>query len=79
MARIYGGLRAEAIRERSAALARFATWERRHAPEPSAEVALAGVAHLYELLPAESRSRPVDASGVSAMHRALSGLRCTRG
>jgi hypothetical protein len=74
MQRIYPGLRAEAIQARSAALARFTAWERRHTPQPSAEVALAGVASLYELLPAESRRRPVDASGVTAMHRALSVL-----
>ena len=79
MKRIYAGLRAEAIQARSAALARFTAWERRHPPQSSAEVALAGVASLYELLPAESRRRPVDPSGVIVMHGALSGLARTRG
>jgi hypothetical protein len=79
MDRIYGGLSAEAIRARSAALARFTTWEYRHAPQLSAEAALAGVASLYELLPPASRSRPVDTRGVSAMHLALSGIGRARG
>ncbi len=71
---IYGGLRREAVDARAATLERFAAWERRHPPTPSAEVALAGVAALYDLLPAGSRTRPVDPSGVIALQRALSVL-----
>jgi hypothetical protein len=71
---IYVGLRSEAVDAREAALGRFAEWERHHPPTLSAEVALAGVALMYELLPVASRRRPIDTSGVMALHRALSVL-----
>jgi hypothetical protein len=71
---VYADLRPEAIRARAAALARFEAWEMRHPSDPSPEVALSGVALLYELLPPQSRARQVDPRGVAAMHRALSVL-----
>jgi hypothetical protein len=76
---IYVGLHREAVEARAAGLGRFAAWERRHPPTPSAEVALAGVAMMYELLPAASRVRPIDTGGVTALHRALSVLSRARG
>jgi hypothetical protein len=73
--RVYESLGAEQIRARAAALQRFSAWEREHPATLSAEVALAGIAWLYELLPLPARARPVDTSGVAAMHAALSVLR----
>ena len=66
--------RAEALREHQRALQRFAAWEARHPRAPSPQAALSAVGLLYDLLPADARSRPVDTRGVQALHRALSGL-----
>jgi hypothetical protein len=74
MPTLYPDLRRESLRERSRALERFAEWQARARPNLSAEVSLSGVALLFELLPASSRTRAVDPSGVAAMHRALSVL-----
>ena len=78
MSRLYGALSAEQVVARASALERFATWQREHPADLSAEEALAGVASLYELLPVRNRARSVDPSGVIAMHRALSVLRRSR-
>jgi hypothetical protein len=72
--KIYSGLRPQAVKARAAALDRFAAWERRHPLTTSAEVALEGVAMMYDFLPASARIRAIDTSGVSALHRALSVL-----
>jgi hypothetical protein len=66
--KVYPGLTAEAIRAREAALERFACWEAEHPASRPASAALAAVAALYELLPAESRRRAPDPSGVMAFH-----------
>jgi hypothetical protein len=71
---VYEGLRAERIRERAAALARFAAWEEQSPARLGPEAALSGVSFLYDLLPPAARARPVDASGVVAMQRALAVL-----
>jgi hypothetical protein len=78
MDRHYASLRPEHVRERAAALERFAQWESRHPADPSPSAAIAGVAFLYDLLPVISRARPIDVSGVAEMHRALSVLRPVR-
>ena len=76
--RIYPGLTAEAIRARAAALERFARWEACHPQHLSPAAALAAAAALYELLPAESRTRPVDPSGVMAFHALLARAAAAR-
>lgn len=62
------------LRWRSEALARFERWSRRMptALDPAATLACLGF--LWDLLPPESRQRPVDTAGVAAMHRLLAGL-----
>lgn len=60
--------------ERQRALERFSAWEAKHPRNPTPQAALNAVGFLYDLLPAAARSRPVDTSGVQAMHRALSVL-----
>jgi len=74
VAGIYGKLDAESIRRRARALGRFNEWEKAHRPDPSPAEAIAAVAFLFDLLPQESRSRPVDATGVMRMHRCLAVL-----
>ena len=54
---------------------RFAAWEATHPPLMSAADAVAAVGALYELLPAESRYRAVDPTGIQQMHAALRHLR----
>jgi len=44
--------------------------------EPAESIAAVGF--LHSLLPAESRERPIDPSGVMGMHRALVALRGER-
>jgi hypothetical protein len=70
----YAGLTASDVRERAEALERFGRWEAAHPPSYTPQQALEGVSSLYELLPAEARKRPVDPSGVRAMHAALAVL-----
>jgi hypothetical protein len=69
--RVYPGLTAEAVREREAALDRFARWQAHHHGDLAPEAAVAAVAELYELLPAASRFRAPDPSGVVAFHTFL--------
>ena len=65
---------ARALVDRQRALKRFSAWEARNPRNPTPQAALNAVGFLYDLLPADKRSRPVDTSGVQAMHRALSVL-----
>lgn len=74
MTRIYPSLDAAAVRARAEALLRFAVWEKTRRPSLSPADALARVAFLFDLLPASSRLRPVDPSGVMRMHRRLAVL-----
>jgi hypothetical protein len=67
------GDRASLLR-RETALKRFAAWEALHPATATPEAALNGIGLLYELLPPESRSRPVDTSGVQQLHRCLAVL-----
>jgi hypothetical protein len=66
--RIYLGLTAEAVRDREVALERFAAWEADHPARLAPDAALAAVAALYDLLPAATRRRAPDPSGVMAYH-----------
>jgi hypothetical protein len=60
--------------ERQRLLTRFAEWEAKNPRKPTSQAALSGVGLLYDLLPADARSRVVDTSGVQAMHRDLAVL-----
>ncbi len=66
--RVYPELTAAAIVARAAAFERFAEWEAAHPSALSPTAALAAVAGLYEMLPAESRRRAPDPSGVMTFH-----------
>lgn len=70
--RLYPGLTARAIAEQRAALERFARWEAGHPATLTASAAVAAAAALYDMLPAESRVRRVDPTGVMAFHALLS-------
>lgn len=63
------------LHRRAEGFARFAQWEASHPATMTPGVAVASIGALYELLPAASRRRPVDASGVSRLHEALRHLR----
>jgi hypothetical protein len=76
--RFYPGLTAEAVRARAAALERFARWEAHHGPRLSAAAAVAAAGALYDLLPATSKTRPVDPSGVMALHALLARAAAAR-
>jgi hypothetical protein len=65
---------ASLLRIRATALARFASWESAHPMQLTPAAAVAAIGTLYELLPPESRRRPVDPSGVARMHDALRRL-----
>jgi hypothetical protein len=60
-----------AIERRNSGLRRFAAWAETQRCDLGPADAIASVAALFELLPADSREREVDASGVRAMHRLL--------
>jgi GNAT superfamily N-acetyltransferase len=62
------------IRERAACFARFAAWETSHPARLTPAAAVAAIGALYQLLPAASRRRPVDTSGVARLHDALRHL-----
>jgi hypothetical protein len=66
--RVYPNLTCAAIMAREAAFERFAEWEAAHPAMLPPAAAIAAVAALYEMLPAESRRRAPDASGVMAFH-----------
>jgi hypothetical protein len=74
MARIYENLDPAAVRWRAEALQRFSRWEAENPGSLSAAQAISAIGTLYDLLPKESRSRPVDASGVLKLHRGLAVL-----
>lgn len=76
--RLYPGLTARAIAEQHAALERFARWEADHPAMLTASAAVAAATALYDMLPAESRSRPVDPAGVMTFHALLSRSRLGR-
>ena len=74
MSKIYEKLDPASVRWRAEALERFARWEAQHPCTLSAAQAIAAIGSLYALLPEESRSRPVDASGILKMHHCLAVL-----
>jgi len=62
------------LADRLEALARFDAWAAEHPISLTPAAALAAATRLYDLLPLESRRRPVDPSGVIALHRILARL-----
>lgn len=68
------GSLAALLRVRAEALARFAAWESSHAMRLTPAAAIAAIGTLYQLLPPESRRRPVDPAGVARMHEAVRHL-----
>jgi len=65
------------IRQRATALAGFGDWERREytrLPHLDPGQAIGIIGELLELLPEESRQRPVDTSGVQRLHKVLSKM-----
>lgn len=66
--RLYPELTAAAIMAREAAFERFAEWEAGHPAMLPPAAAIAAVAALYEMLPAECRRRAPDPSGVMTFH-----------
>jgi hypothetical protein len=65
---------ADQVRERATALARFADWEAAHPSRLSPGAALEAIGAIYQLLPLSGRHRPVDPTGVMALHETLSRL-----
>jgi hypothetical protein len=59
------------VRERAEAFEQFAVWEAAHPARLSPSAALQAVGALYQLLPVSERRRPVDPSGVMALHKTL--------
>lgn len=72
---VYGSLRRDDLAARVRSFESYSRWEaqQRYACPPS--VALEGVGLIWELMPPESRERPVDPSGVERMHSLLRGFR----
>ncbi len=65
---------ADIIKRRAVAFERFARWQAQAPNRCDPATALSGLGTLYELLPDESRSRPVDVSGVRVLHQRLQVL-----
>lgn len=62
------------FRRRQEGWQRFEQWSRENPHQISPQAAWSGIAGLYELLPPESRRRPVDTEGVRQLHRALARM-----
>jgi hypothetical protein len=65
---------AKLARARAEGFARFAEWESTHPATMTPATAVAAVGALYSLLPAASRYRPVDPTGVARLQQALRHL-----
>ncbi len=74
MSRIYPSLDPDAVRRHLSALRTFNEWEERNPMRLGPAEAIAAIGFLYDVLPPESRERPIDTSGIQKMHRALSVL-----
>jgi hypothetical protein len=62
---------ADLLRDRAEAYRRFEEWEVEHPMRLTPAASVAAVGELYALLPAGSRRRAVDPSGVARLHDAL--------
>jgi hypothetical protein len=65
---------ADGVRQRARALERFAEWEATHLTARLPDAAIEAVGAVCELLPPSARRRPVDPTGVMALHRTLGRL-----
>jgi hypothetical protein len=63
--------RADLVRRRAAALDRYARWASTHPAPLPAHAAVEAIGTLYEMLPPESRRRPLDVSGIVRLHQLL--------
>lgn len=61
--------------DRQIALQCFNEWGGKHPRELSPQTAVEGLDFLYNLLPEESRQRPIDPSGIMIMRQALAHLK----
>ena len=64
-----------AFQQRAEALRRFGRWQEQHPSVLDPRVAVEGVGWLWQLLPQESRERPLDTRGIQRMRRLLAVLR----
>lgn len=64
-----------AFRQRTEALRRFDRWKQRHPSDIDPRVAIEGIGWLWQLLPPESRERPLDTRGIERMRRVLAVLK----
>jgi len=67
-------LLADLLRERAEAYARFEEWEVLHPMRLDPTASVAAIGELYAWLPATSRRREVDPTGVAHLHDALRRL-----
>ena len=61
--------------DRQKALQGFNEWKKKHPLGLSPQTAVEGLDFLYNLLPEESRQRPIDPSGIMIMRQALAHLK----
>jgi hypothetical protein len=64
-----------ALGARSKGFERFAVWEAAYRSRSTPGEAVSAAAWLYDLLPVESRSRPIDTTGVTHLHQSFSRFR----
>jgi len=72
---VYSGLRRAEVDLRTRALVCFSEWETQLQNRCPASVAVEGVGFIWDMLPPESRERPVKPAGVQRMHTILRHLR----
>ena len=66
---------AQILRQSAEAMRRFERWQRDHPANLESGVAIEGIGWIWQLLPAESRERPLDPTGVERMRRTMAVLR----
>jgi hypothetical protein len=76
--KVYFDLRKSDLERRARGLRRFADWNAEFGIDCPPGVAIEGVGLIWDLLPEESRDRPVDPSGVRRMHDQLRHLKSPR-
>lgn len=61
----------ERHRKHFAAIRKFNEWEKSHPLQLTAQEAFSCIGTIYELMPSESKKRPLDVSGIIKMRNAL--------
>ena len=56
------------------AFGRFNAWERNSSEKPDAEVSLAAVFEIYDMIPHQARQRHVEVNGIIKMRKGLACL-----